>query len=98
MASSEQKVTIDHDEIRRWAEERDGRPAQVRGTGKGEPGILRFDLPGGADAQTLEHISWEDWFEKFEAQQLAVVLQEHKADGEPSTFSRIIARDKVIAG
>lgn len=31
---SESRTTTDHDEIRRWAEERGGRPASVRGTGQ----------------------------------------------------------------
>src|SRR4051794_34732042 len=47
MAESESKTTTDHDEIRRWAEERGGRPATVEGTeGGGEDaGVLRIDFP-----------------------------------------------------
>jgi hypothetical protein len=42
------KTTTDHEAIRRWVEERDGRPAAVRATGNdnGDPGILRIDFPG----------------------------------------------------
>ena len=32
---SEGRTTTDHDEIRRWVEERNGRPAAVRTGGKG---------------------------------------------------------------
>src|SRR4051794_35658425 len=36
--------TIDHTEIRRWAEKNNARPACVKGTGKdNDPGILRLD-------------------------------------------------------
>ena len=94
MATSQSTTTTDHDEIRRWAEERDGRPASVKGTGGGaDPGILRIDLPGGAGEESLEHISWDEWFEKFEEQGLAAILQEQKSDGEPSTFVKLVSRD-----
>ncbi|MGH2840401.1 MAG: hypothetical protein ACRDKY_06210 [Solirubrobacteraceae bacterium] len=70
MASSQQTITTDHEEIRSWAEERGGRPARVRGTGDGDdPGILRIDFPGGAGEEELEPISWEEWFEKLDGTQ-----------------------------
>ena len=38
------KATIDHDEIRKWAEKHRARPAHVKTTAKkGETGILRLD-------------------------------------------------------
>lgn len=99
MATSQETVTTDHDEIRRWAEARGGKPARVKGTGDDDdPGILRIDFPGGADGESLEHISWDEWFEKFERQGLAAILQERKSDGEPSTFIRLVSRDNVEAG
>ena len=99
MAGSDDTITTDHDEIRSWAEARDGKPACVRGTGRseGDPGILRIDLPGGAGRESLEHIDWDEWFEKFDEQQLAAVLQERKADGEESTFIKLVDRKKVVA-
>jgi hypothetical protein len=93
MAGSQQTVTTDHEEIRRWAEEHDGTPARVRGTGDGDdPGILRIDFPGGAGEEALEHIGWDDWFAKFDEQGLAAVIQERKADGEDSTFVKLVKR------
>ena len=42
---SSSKTTTDHDEIRRWAEERGGGPATAKGTESGgETGVLRFDF------------------------------------------------------
>ena len=41
-----QKILFtDHNEIRRWAASHNGRPARVKGTGKGkDPGVLRLDF------------------------------------------------------
>ena len=86
-------TTIDHEEIRRWAEEREGRPVGVLGTGgDADPGVLRIAFPGGAE-ESLEEIGWEEWFVKFEENRLAFVYQERKASGEPSTFFRLVRRD-----
>lgn len=94
MADSSSKTTTDHDEIRRWVEEHDGKPASVRGTEQGgdDAGILRIDFPGGAGEDQLEHISWDDWFEKFEDSDLAFLYQEQKASGEDSTFFKLVSR------
>ncbi|MBD3317372.1 MAG: hypothetical protein GF344_16410 [Chitinivibrionales bacterium] len=94
MAESKGNKTIDHEEIRRWVESHDGRPSRVRGTGNGnDPGILRIDFPGGVGEETLEHISWEEWFEKFDQNRLAFLYQEQKASGSPSTFFKLVHRD-----
>ena len=91
--ASETTTTTDHDEIRRWVEEHDGTPASVRGTERGEEaGVLRIDFPGGAGTDELEHISWDEWFEKFEAENLALLYQERKASGEDSTFFKLVSR------
>ena len=95
MADNETKQTTDHDEIRRWAEARDGRPATVTGTeSSGEDaGILRIDFPGGAGEESLEPISWDEWFQKFEENRLAFLYQDEKASGEDSTFFKLVRRD-----
>jgi hypothetical protein len=92
MADNETKKTTDHEEIRRWAEERGGRPATVKDTGgEDEPGVLRIDFPGGEEDR-LEEISWDEFFDKFEEKQLAFLYQEQKANGEPSTFNKLVSR------
>jgi hypothetical protein len=94
MANSS-KTTTNHDEIRKWAEARGGKPVTVRGTGgKDEPGVLRIDFPGGAGSERLEEISWDDWFQKFDENDLAFLYQERKADGEESTFFKLVNRSK----
>ena len=93
MATHASKVTTDHDEIRRWVEKRGGRPATVKRTEKGgEPGVLRIDFPGYSGEDTLEEISWDDFFKKFEEAKLAFVYQETTADGKPSRFSKLVRR------
>jgi len=91
--ASESKTTTDHDEIRRWVESNDGKPASVRGTeGGDEAGVLRIDFPGGASEAQLEHIGWDDWFAKFDEAGLAFLYQDRKADGEGSTFFKLVGR------
>jgi len=91
------EVTIDHDVIRRWAEQRGARPARVKGTGgRGDVGVIRLDFPDYSGKDTLEPISWEKFFEKFDAQNLALVFQERTASGAPSNFSKLVKRDSPL--
>jgi ABC-type nitrate/sulfonate/bicarbonate transport system substrate-binding protein len=92
MATSTTKTTTDYAEIRRWVEEHGGTPAAVKGTGNGDPGVLRIDFPGGAGEDELDHITWDEWFQKFDSENLAFLYQESKADGEDSTFFKLVRR------
>jgi hypothetical protein len=92
--ASKSTTTTDHDEIRNWVEEHGGKPASVRGTENGDQaGVLRIDFPGGAGESELEPISWEDWFQKFDENNLAFLYQQEKASGEDSTFFKLVSRD-----
>ena len=91
--STTSKVTTDHEEIRRWAEERGATPAAViRTESDDDPGIIRLDFPGYSGAGSLEAISWDEWFKKFDQRNLALLYQEHTAGGEKSNFNKIISR------
>ncbi|MEW5792210.1 hypothetical protein RG903_00930 [Thermithiobacillus tepidarius DSM 3134] len=91
--ASESKITTNHDEIRRWVEQRGGHPARVKGTGKGsDEGLLRIDFPGYSGGDSLEEISWEDFFDKFEEKELAFLYQDKTAGGEESRFSKLVSR------
>ena len=93
--ASEARTTTDHDEIRQWVEQHDGSPAVVRGTGsKNSLGVLRFDFPGGAGEDKLEHIDWEEWFDTVDSNNLALLYQEQKSSGEDSTFAKLVRRDQ----
>lgn len=92
--TSETRTTTDHDEIRSWVEENGGTPASVRGTegGADEAGVLRIDFPGGAGEDELEHVSWETWFDKFDAESLAFLYQAQRSGGGGSTFFKLVRR------
>ncbi len=88
---SKAKTITDHDEIRRWAETRGGRPARVKTTaGKGGGGVLRFDF--GDKDDELEEIGWDEFFEIFEENGLALLEQEETASGGKSRFSKFVNR------
>ena len=93
---SDAQTTTDHDTIRNWAEDRDGRPATVAATEEGdEPGVLTIHFHGVHDEadEDLEDISWDDWFDKFEDENLAFLHQDETADGSTSRFFKLVARD-----
>ncbi|MBV8550633.1 MAG: hypothetical protein JOY54_04980 [Acidobacteriaceae bacterium] len=93
MASSTRR-TKDHDEIRRWAEERGGTPAHVVGTGSGtDIGILRLSFEGYGGEGQLEPISWDQFFDKFDERNLVLLFQEETAGGAKSNFNKIIDAD-----
>lgn len=86
----------DHEEIRRWAEERGGSPACVRGTGdQGDIGMIRLDFPGYSGADSLEPISWDDWFAKFDERGLALMVQDKTGRGQKSNFNKLVSRESV---
>jgi hypothetical protein len=90
--ASAQPIT-DHRQIRRWAEERDARPACVKGTGgRNDTGMIRLDFPGYSGKQSLQPISWNEWFRQFDANHLALLVQETTARGETSNFNKLVAR------
>ncbi len=92
------KTTTDHDTIRRWAEERGGKPARVKGTGgDNDPGMIRIDFPGYSGEGKLEEIPWEDWFKKFDESNLALVYEEHTSAGERSNFNKLVGRETAAA-
>jgi hypothetical protein len=87
-------TTTDHDEIRQWAEERGGLPAAVERTGReNDVGIIRIDFPGYSGGKSLKAISWDEFFEKFDQSNLALVYQEHTAGGERSNFNKLVKRE-----
>jgi len=81
-------TTTDHEEIRKWAEARDGHPAKVDTGGKG--GILRIDF--GEPEDNLEQISWDEFFQIFDENELAFLYQGKTADGGNSRFNKFVNR------
>ncbi|HEU4640873.1 MAG TPA: hypothetical protein VFS44_00370 [Gemmatimonadaceae bacterium] len=96
MAAHTGKTTTNHDTIRRWAERRGGHPACVKGTGgRSDPGMIRIDLPGYSGASSLQPISWDEWFQAFDDNGLALVYQDRTASGKRSNFNKLVSRETV---
>ena len=89
----------DHAEIRRWAEARGAQPACVKGTGgKGDVGMIRLDFPGFSGARSLQKISWDEWFRRFDESNLALLVQDSTARGKKSNFNKLVARESIGNG
>jgi hypothetical protein len=86
-------ATTHHEVIKQWAEDRGGTPATVDGTEHGDHlGVLRFDF--GGDTDSLRQVSWDEWFDTFDARRLNFIYQEQRSDGRPSTFFRLENPDR----
>lgn len=89
-------TTRSHDTIRKWAEERDGRPATVEGTEHGDHlGVLRLDF--GDRTESLREVSWDEWFDTFDSRDLVFVYQETLSSGRQSNFFRLESPDREDA-
>jgi hypothetical protein len=87
------ELTTDHDKIRAWAEARNGRPSVVKGSRDTEGGgILRIDFDD--PEESLEPISWDEFFDIFDDRKLAFLYQERTADGKLSRFFKFVRRDE----
>ncbi|WP_274425850.1 hypothetical protein [Chelativorans sp. YIM 93263] len=85
---SQASTTTDHQTIREWAESRNGKPARVKGSSPG--GILRIDF--GEPEESLEEISWDEFFQIFEDRKLAFLYQERTDSGDTSRFNKLVDR------
>ena len=92
---SDSLVTHNHKKIQQWAEERGGVPAKIKNTGKNEDeGVLRIHFPDHSKSDNFEEISWEDFFQNLDDNNLDLLYQDKKADGEQSTFHKFVERGK----
>jgi hypothetical protein len=87
------KVTADHDEIREWAEERDGSPALIKeAAGAVDPGEPRIKFSD-AESRTLREVSWEEFFREFDRRSLALLYIAEPESGDEDTFFRFVDRN-----
>ena len=94
MSTHSSKTTTDLKKIKQWAEERDGKPARVKGTGndkKDDGGVLRIDFPGYSGEDSLEEISWDEWYQTFKEKDLSFLYQEETSDGKESRFFKLVS-------
>lgn len=95
MSTHSSQTTTNLDEIKKWAEARGGKPSVVKATendGKGA-GVLRINFPGYSGEDSLEEISWDEWYKTFKEKNLAFLYQEETAGGKESRFFKLVAND-----
>jgi len=95
MATHTSSTTTDLKEIKKWTEERGGKPAKVKDVGPGKKGggILRIDFPGYSGEDSLEQISWDEWYKIFKDKDLKFLYQDETKDGRESRFFKLISND-----
>lgn len=84
------ETTIDHDAIRKWADSHGAKPAAVESThSEDDVGLIRIMHPDAPNSHhgNLVEITWDEFFEEFEAKGLAMILVPN------SNFSKIIKRE-----
>lgn len=87
------KKTTDKQTIKNWAEARNGIPAVLKSTECDEGSALRIQFPKANHRfKNFDKISWDNFFDQFEKNKLALVYQESKGSGESSTFYKLVNR------
>ena len=89
--ASTSNTTTDHNEIKNWVIRRGGKPAKVRQIGIGDSALLRIDFPGYSGGDSLVELSWEEFFQIFEKNNLRFVHQDETIGGRESRFNKFIA-------
>lgn len=74
---ADNKTTTDHDKIRRWVEERGGRPA-IAVEHQDQPLGLRIEFPEdrAGTEESLLLISWDEFFQKFDEDNLVFLYRD----------------------
>jgi hypothetical protein len=84
----EAKRTHNHDEIKKWVEDRGGKPAMVKLTeDHAGGGMLRIDF--GEKEESLDAITWVTFFRLFEDRSLDFLCQDESA----SRFFKFVDRE-----
>ena len=85
--TAEAKATKDHDEIRRWAEERGGKPSAAADTRSPiDPGILQLEFD--PTDRKPDVLTWGEFFETFDDAELTFLYQDETEDGNKSPLLR----------
>jgi hypothetical protein len=88
------EYTTDHQRIRSWVKSHRGKPAQVLS----EPKSLYIRFPSHPNDDSVQTISWDDFFDKFEADQLAMQFVSDPSSGQGSPPVTFVHRNTVQAG
>ena len=84
------QVTTDREQIRRWAEKHETVPVRAAETGGNDLRLL-----SNPDDDRGEQLSWDQFFERFEAESLALRYRETAASGEGQPAYEFVDRDEI---
>jgi hypothetical protein len=93
-------VTRDHEIIQRWAATRQAEPATGEATSSGPATVdvhdggagIRFNFPG---FRPFRSISWTEWFDNFDSNQLTFVYEEQTDHGALSSRYRLVKVEQL---
>ena len=84
------QTTTDHAKIKTWTEDRNGTPAVVGETSNnGDSEVIRIHFENKTENTGLNKISWEEWFDQFEKNNLALL---HSTEAG-NTFNKLVNRN-----
>ncbi|MHC1764339.1 MAG: hypothetical protein AB9869_08530 [Verrucomicrobiia bacterium] len=59
--------------------------------------MLRIDFPGYSGEDSLEPISWDEWYKKFEENNLTFLYQDKTKGGRESRFFKLVCMEDAKA-
>lgn len=87
--------TTNQDEVRTLVEEHGGMPATLKGTSEnGEESSDMLHIAFGPLGPDMEEVSWEEFFERFENENLALEYDDEAVYGTPPDFE-LVDRDRA---
>jgi hypothetical protein len=84
-------VTTNHQTITEWVEKHDGHPATAEASDH-SVGYLRIKFPNMDETDELATVSWREWLNEFEAEELAFVYPEQDDCDDSSGFYKLVDR------
>lgn len=88
------KATTSLSVIKKWAEQRGGRPAWVKHTSKKEGSLLRIQFPETISEREVEIVPWDVWYEVFLNSKMEFQYQDRTLAGEKSYRFKLIDRTR----
>ncbi|ELY75212.1 hypothetical protein [Natrinema gari] len=89
---TQRRLTTDPERIRKWAEARDAVPVRIRDSeGHGYSFARRDEL-----GERHEEVTWDEFTERFEDDDLVFVYHEAEPTGEEMGFFEIVERDRAF--
>jgi len=86
--------TTEHSTIKKWAESRGANPSVVM-KNEIQTENIRLSFPGTeSDKEDLKEISWTEWFNLFEENQLEFIYQIEDDKGNTNNFYKLVKRNK----